>query len=368
MPTLAGNFSAQEIDSITAAALDFHYRGEVYNQTIQKKPLVAKLEGKRKTFPGGKGDITVPVKGDFGAAGSGVGSGNDVLKQFTHDDTVDFYTPAGIMRVSVPWEEYHIGMSLTMTELKIDGISVTDTAVPESTSRHSRRQLTAIANLLEEKVVDFAEMDVRSRNAHYWGDGTSNTMYGIMYWVRDDPTTATVGGIDQSAKTWWRNRSLVGTDKITSDPANGGALMQTLQKEMRQLRRYGKGPDLALCGSEFLDALETEMRANGNYSDRGFSQGGDISVGTLRLPGVGEIMYDPTLDDMTTLGAGSDPGSKRCYLIDTDAIRLHAMENEWGKDHTPARPNNQFVVHRSKTYTGNICATQLNTSMVIEIA
>ena len=44
-----------------------------------------------------------------------------------------------------------------------------------------------------------------------------------------------------------------------------------------------------------------------------------------------------------------------------------AMEDEWRKDHTPARPANQFVLYRSITCTGQMVATQLNCQGVYEI-
>ena len=79
------------------------------------------MVAKKKYFPGGKGDISVAVSGAFGAGGV-----NDTLKGYTHNDTVVFYTPANIKRANYPWREHHIGLQLTHTELKIDGISVVD--------------------------------------------------------------------------------------------------------------------------------------------------------------------------------------------------------------------------------------------------
>src|SRR6185369_14900323 len=115
-------FTAGEVTNITNAALDYYLdKGDQWRQTLQKRPLMDKLIAKKKTFPGGKGDITVAVSGDFGAGGT-----NDSLAGYTHNDTVVFYTPANIKRARYPWREHHLGITLTHTELKIDGISVTD--------------------------------------------------------------------------------------------------------------------------------------------------------------------------------------------------------------------------------------------------
>lgn len=351
-------FTAGELTNIANAALDYYFnKGTIYKQAVAKKPLISAMEGKAKTFPGGKGNISVAVKGTYGAGGT-----NDSLTGYTHNDTLNFYTPANIDRANFAWRETHIGMTLTHTELKIDGISVVETMSNSSTRNHSRREMTALANLLEDKTEDLGEQYLRGLNDMLWGDGTADAkgFAGIQSIIVDDPTAAaTVGGIAQNTKTWWRNRSNIGS-AVVSSPANGGVFMQFIQKELRQLRKYGSGPNLILAGSDAIDALEVEMRANGNYSQTGFASGGNIGVGSLTVPGVGTVQYDPWLDDNSM--------AKRLYMIDTNAIMLFKMENEWRRQHTPARPSNQFVMHRSITSTGQVVCVQRNTSGVYVIA
>jgi hypothetical protein len=117
---------------------------------------------------------------------------------------------------------------------------------------------------------------------------------------------------------------------------------------------------VALAGSAFIDALMIERRANGYYSMTGFSNSQDISSGDIILPGGTKVQYDPTLDDLGK--------SKRMYWFDPKCIFLMAMEDEWRKDHTPARPYNIFVLYKSITSTGQMVATMLNSSLVIDIA
>lgn len=365
-------FSGAEITNIANAALDFYFnKGGLFAQTIQARPLLDKMERRKKTFPGGKGNISLAVKGDYGAAGV-----NDSVKGYTHNDTVDFYTPANIKRANYPWREHHIGLTLTHTELKIDGISVTDTN-GENTSGHSQREMTALVNLLEDKLGDLGERYARSMNLLAWGDGTADAkaMAGLRFLIAEDPTVGTPGGLDRATVAWWRNRartaafgtkvtatpalSVHGGDRVTSSPANGGALLQVLQYEYRQLIRYGGKPDTFLVGSAFLDAMEREIRANGGYSDTGFNKGIDGAIGNLSFMGQ-TIQYDPTLDDIGK--------SKFGYWFDSRRVFLMAMENEWRKEHTPARPTNQFVMYRSITSTGQMILTQANSNLVIEIA
>ena len=347
-------FTAGELASIANAALDYYFeKGKTFKQSIETKPLVAAMERNAKTFSGGKGDISIGIKGNYGD-----GSGNDVLKGYTHDDQVAFYTPSNIQRASYPWRETHIGLTLTNTELKIDGLSLTNTSMGMGTSAHYGREMHVLVGLLEDKIEDLGEQYLRGLNSMLWGDGVADALgfAGIQSIITDAPATGTVGGIDRATDAWWRNRALL---NIASSPANGGVLAQTLQEEYRQLRRFGGNPDLFLAGSDFISALEVEMRANGYYSDTGFTGGGDMAMGGIKFKGV-NIQYDPTLDNISR--------SKYGYWIDSKAICLFKMEGEWRKNHDPARPVDQFVVHRSITSTGQVCATQCNSSGVYSIA
>jgi hypothetical protein len=366
-------FTAGEIASTAASALDFYIKGQPFDQKIQNKPLLAYMESNGKTFPGGKGDISLPVKGDYGAAGV-----NDGVAGYTHNDTVNFYTPSNVKRAAFAWREHHIGITLTFTELKIDGISVTDENGDGSETRnHSQREKTALVNIFENKLDDMAERYAVTMNNLLWGDGVADAkaLAGIRHIIREDPSVGVVGGIDAATTSWWRNRARTtafgakvtgtpalaawGGDKITASAANGGALLTVLQGEFRQLRRYGGSPKKALCGSDFLAAMEMEMRANGTYSMNGFRGPQDGAMGTMKFDGI-EFQYDPTLDDLNK--------NKFCYIWDTSHIYLYKMDGEWKKQFTPNRPANQFVMYRSLVSTGQVAVQQRNASGVYEIA
>lgn len=358
-------FTAGEITNIANAALDWYLnRGDTFKQSIQAKPLLQAMEASGKTFPGGKGNISLAIKGAFGAGGT-----NDHVVGYTHNDTVNFYTPANIMRANFPWREHHIGLTLTHTELKIDGISVTDEqGNGESTSEHSQRDMHVLVNLLQDKLQDFGEQYARSMNTLLWGDGTTDpkALAGMQAIIVDNPATGLLGGVDRVANTWWRNRAATaaagaagGQAPIASSPTNGGVLLTFLQNEYRQLIRYGGRPNKAFAGSSFISAMETEIRANGNYSMRGFRGPQDGAMGQMSFMDIA-IEYDPTLDDLNH--------AKRCYIFDTRHIYLMKMDDEWRHTFTPARQYNQFVLYKSMTCTGQMVAQQVNSAGVYDIA
>jgi len=366
--------SPAQVAYIADAALDFYMNKDpAFAQVLQERPLVNLMESKAKTFPGGKGNIEVRVKPAYGAAGV-----NDGLKGFDYDDTVNFYNPANLAVLAFKWREMHLGISLSLTELKHDGISVSDSNTSASTSNHSGREKTALINMFEDKLADLGEQYGRSSNSIYWGDGTADAkgMHGLRHFLVADPTLGTIGAKNRAtaANAYLRNRartaafgtkvgvtpalSVHGGGAVTSAAANGGALWQVLQVEQRQLRRFGSKPDIFLAGSDFIGALEIEMRANGTYTQSGFKGSKDGAMGPMLFDGT-TVQYDPTLDDLGL--------AKRGYWFDSRDIFLMKMEQEWRKSHAPSRPADQFVMYRSITNTGQIVAKKLNGGLVIDI-
>jgi len=345
-------FSQAELDNIANAALDYYIdKGNVYAQSLQDKPLLKAMDSSAKTFPGGKGELSVAVKGTYTTTVSG----------YTHNDTVTYANPANIKRANYAWKEHHAGISLTLTELKKDGISVSDSTTSAGTSNHSGRDQTVLANLFQDKLDDMMEGYSRGMNDFLFGDGTAdaNAIAGIQTLIKDVPGTGTTGGLSNATNTWWRNRANVAISTTTT----GQELIETLHSEMRQLKRFGGKPNVAVCGSAFLDRLADELRRNGNYSQTGFARGQNIAMGEINYNGL-TFQYDPTLDDLTI--ATKNP-SKRCYIIDSSKLCMYYMDGEKMKRHSPARPADQYVMYRAVTTTAALSATQLNCHGVYEI-
>src|SRR5260370_1417404 len=235
--------------NIYNAPIDFHFaRGTIFSQTIQNKPLLKALEPKTKTFPGGQGNVTVRVKGVY----------STTIQGFQHDDNVGYVNPANIKTANFPYKLIHAGISFSMHELIKDGIEVVDTDNGQNVNRASDREMTALANLLDDKLEDMSEGVDRGFQTMYWRDGTqdSNLIPGVQSILVQNPlASAVVGGIDQVANPWWQNRASIG---LASGTPSNLVVVTKLQNEVRQLRRFGGDPKLFLCGSSFLDFFEQE--------------------------------------------------------------------------------------------------------------
>jgi hypothetical protein len=337
------------IENVANAAIDYHMdKGKVFYQHLQEKPLLRELRSRQKSFPGGKGELTVRP----------VFETQTTIEGFEADDTLSFTNPTPIKAASYPWKMIHTGIFMTTDELLRDGISIVDTN-GKTTRGTSKRELVVLANALQVKLDDMTEGYAQGMNAMLWGDGTqdSKEVPGIQYLIADDPTTGIVGGIDRASQPLWRNRAAVGLNAVASDP-DKSSLIKFLRAERRQLHRYGTPQIVTLCGSKAIERLEAEVDAKGIYSQSGFSSGAEVGMGEITLRGLGKFAYDPTLDDM-----GRDDFM---YMIDTKAIKLRPIEGEDMKKHFPARPHDKMVIYRSMTWAGGLTAHQMNTSAVIE--
>ena len=343
-------FTQAELDNIAAATLDHHLRG-VHSSSIQDKPVAQALEKASKPFTGAKEVVTERVKGVYTTS----------LQGYTHNDTVAYANPANIKQVEYPWKELHAGITVTLTELKANGINVVDTEQGRRTTSPDDAEMVQLVDLLADKLEDMSEGSYQDFHLMLWKDGTQDAkeLPGLLSLILDDPAAAaqTVGGLATDTNTWWRNRALLDINTANTEIAN------VMQKEFRQLVRYAKnkGRHRIFSGSDFLDALEQQLREKGTYTDSGWAKEGgiDVSMGDAKFKGM-KFEYDPGLDDVGR--------AKFCYIPDMNAIRLRPMRGEAWKKHTPARPETSYAIFRALTWTGALTARQLNSSGVYSIA
>ena len=343
--------SASELQNLANASIDFHMRGAAQAQVIQNRPLYNDLVASKKEFPAGKEYITEPVKGVYTSS----------MRGYSHDDEQEYVNPVNVKRTSVKWYEVSSGIQVTYTELKANGISVSDDDNFQG-STVTQGEMVQLTNILDDKIDDITEGSYRSLHEMFWRDGTQDAkaIPGILSFILDAPTTGVTFGIDRAQNSWWRNRYSLAIDAATASNNN---LVNTLQKEFRQLRRYAKNPQHKFyAGSDFMDAFEKELRAKGNYTLEGWSKQGriDASVADLSFKGI-DIQYEPMLDDLSRAKYG--------YVLDMNQIKLRPMAGgEWLRRHTPKRPVEKYSMYMALTCTAAISARQLNSSGVYSIA
>lgn len=340
---------------LASSLLDYYIKKGPLMQTMQERPLLKMLEGSKELFPAGKALLSKSVQGTVMSDTAGFFAG------YNEDDALVFQQPGDILRAEYSWYEVNAGLKISWTELKKDGITVGDN---NKMSEHAGAEAVRIAGgLFKARNMNFVESWARSMNSMLWADGSqdSKQVPGIQSIITETPNVGTTGGLDRATYTWWRHRARFGAlattantgPKITHSKVDQ-TLTKTLRAELRQLRRYGGRPNKALCGSGFIAALEEEVAEKGIYTQQGFTNKGstDMGMAIISMSGLGDFEYDPTLD---ALGY-----EDRCYIFDTRHITLMPMKGEENKVLEPERPYNYAAFFRSMTWTGGLCADQLN--------
>ncbi len=358
-------FTPSELADINNGSLaNYIDKGKVWKQNVANKPMLEAFNAAAGKFSGGKLEVSFAVKS---------GQGGGALEGYTGDDQVSYYNPTGRKRAYFSWKEHHIGMVLTHTELKIDGIDVVEEGSDQATREMDGREKHALVNLLDEKNDDLGEDYAFSLDRLLHGDGSTDpkAIAGIGSILLSVPTVGTTGGINRVANPFWQNRAATaafgsagGQGAITSASTGGGTLITFMDKEQRMRSKYKNGSTKVryFCGSDFIDAYKAELRANGYYSQTGWT--GRKPDGSMEDPNHGglPLEWDPTMDDLGL--------SKRCYAIDMGrtGLRLLYMDGQRMKKHNPARPYDRYVMYNGITMTGVLIAKQLNTSGVYDIA
>lgn len=334
--------------------LDHYERSKVTMQTNQDKPLVMALNANKKEFAAGKTYISEPIQGTVMSDTPGF------LQGYSEDDALNFEQAQNALRAQYPWKEVAASLIISHTELKRDGITISDN---QKESTHSGRDIDILTEILENRIEDFSESWDRTFNYMLWQDGSQDAkkIPGLFSMLTDTGNQGTLGGQSRATYWWWQQRVLAGNTKITVSPS-AQTLTRRLRSEVRQLIRYGMKPDQIQCGSQFIDGLELEVQEKGVYTMEGFRDEGktDVGMAKIRMRGLGVFEYDPTLDDMGL--------SKRAYIWSSKAIQLRPMAQEDGKMLTPARPYQYMVFLQTKTWTGAMTCKQLNCNGVYEIA
>lgn len=353
-------FTAGELADISNKALETYIdRGTVWKQDMANKPMLDMFNRRAGKFAGGKDFVSFLV-------GSGYGGG--ALTGYTGDDQVPYYNPVGSQRARFPWKEHHIGMGVTQTELKIDGIDVIEDGTDQTTREMPGREAQALANILDEKNEKLGSDYTFSldRLIHTDGSADAKALAGIQSILFEAPAVGTTGNINRAVNTWWRNDAMTTANGnvITSNTANGGALITAMDGALRRRSKFKRGATDVhyFAGTDFIDAYKKELRTNGYYTQSGWR--GGRPDGSMQDPlhdGL-PIEWDPTMDD---IGKG-----KFCYAIDMGktGLRLMYMDGQRMKKHNPARPYDRYVMYKALTMTGVLIAKQLNTSGVYEIA
>lgn len=157
----------------------------------------------------------------------------------------------------------------------------------------AKHLIMRLMNSKLDNAMDTAIDDFETRLAAAAGSASTG-IDGLQLMVADDPTTGTVGGIDRSVYSWYRNQ----TDTMTtvSFATTGLARMRTMLNNCRN-NLGSDAPDLILSGQDpyeyYEDTAEDRHRITGSQKmlDAGFENLAYKGITMLWSPSIGDRMY-----------------------------------------------------------------------------
>lgn len=184
-----------------------------------------------------------------------------------------------------------------------------------------------LIDLVSEQVkVLMASMSNQIGSSIYSDGTTSNEFGGLQLLIADDPTTGTVGGIDRSSYSFWRNKIYdFSVESVTASATTIQGAMNTLHR--RCLVQGTESPDLVVAGDTYFSYFETSLQTIQRVTNEKLGALGYLTYKFKNL----DVIYDPNCN------------ASRMYFINTDHIFLKYWGENLVKTLAPRTPLNQLA-------------------------
>lgn len=287
-------------------------------------------------------------------------------QNFTGDDQLSYKRKDTVAKAQFQHYEFFDGFALNETELQDNGIILTD----DRNATASEGELIQLTNKIEEGWDSTRTSFQEGLDLDLHRDGTQNAkaIPGLDLLVSTTPNVGTIGGIDASLATYWRNNAILGISTGTA-----GNLVKQMEIGKRACTTYGKlgAPDAYFCGSAFYDAYVADSKAMISRQQVITGKGGtelDPSVTMVNFQGV-PLVWDPTFDALDALlGAITYPWAKRCYALNSKAIIFRPVKGRWMAKRIPERQYDRHTHYFGISGDAGLTCRQRNANAVYSIA
>lgn len=266
------------------------------------------------------------------------------------------------------YANYHDGFWFDDDQLAANGIILTDDGSATQTAEEAQQ----LVDLLQSSYTAMRNSVQEGFDLELTTDGSSSTKaaVGLDLMVKTVPATGTIGGIDASTATYWRNNA--------SMAVSSANLIDQMEIQWRNCQlKGGMVPDAIFVGATFLDAYRVAcsglggagaIQRNVMVSD---SKGGfalDASTSGLFFKGV-PLVWNPSFEALDVIqGVITHPWTKRCYFLNSKAIGLKPMKGRWMQDTKPQRLPDRYVTYFGTRSSYALTTNKRNCMAVLSIA
>lgn len=215
------------------------------------------------------------------------------------------------------YDRLSIQASDVLTSVKYDLVQYSIAIVASGTELIKNRGAAELINLVRARIKNAEHTAANTLSKDFYSSGSlSNQVAGLAHIIQDDGT-GTVGGINASTYTWWKNKFL---------EATGNAATTTIRGDMHnlwlQLCRGSDKPDLILATHDFYRLYWQALSDFQRYGGAETTAGDTFS--SLKFM-TADVVFDDN-DNFATTG-------ERFYYCNTDYLKLvEHSDRRWGKE------------------------------------
>jgi hypothetical protein len=251
---------------------------------------------------------------------------------YASNSTVQYQNPTDLIDIT-PQDEFT--SAIFAHKMLIGSDQISDKELLENASEY------AIFDLLKEKRKNLLDTLTNILGSGLFSDGTGSgglTIGGLQLLLADDPTIGTVGGIDRSTNSWWRNQVY---DFSTS--AGGNASASNIQAGMNSLYlacqvQENSYPDLILADMNYYSFFENSMQQFQRITNTEEGKLGFQNLAYKRS----SVVYDPNCP------------SNHMYFLNTDYVKFQHLNNPLFTQGETQRPINQLFYATPVYLYGNL--------------
>ncbi len=343
--------SNADLQELAKVSLDDYLRNLPVDQISIERPFLKKLMEGRKSLLGAKQNVVENIRKTLGSNFSWA-YGEDAVK-FNKRNTTE---PA-----SFPWRRAVDGLYIDYDRLFSAGIKVREGGSGSYQLEYNEK--VQLINLLDEQLEVLREGFLNKLDLELHRDGTHSTdaINGLDALVSISPTSGTMGGIDRSKASYWRNYS-----KNSISTSSPGLLIKEMEIAWRQCIKNGGSPDFIIAGGKFIDAYRAQVTIT-NMANAGESKFIDAGVGVgvntgLSFKGV-EIIWDPQFEELDAMSSTAH-WSERCYFLNTRYLKLRDDDLDIV---APIRPHDTLAMYAMVNLRCALSTSRANAHAVLRI-
>lgn len=250
---------------------------------------------------------------------------NSTAGSYSGYDSLDTTPQEGITAAEYDWKEFAATIAIAnIEEIKNAGVS-------------------RVIALLEAKVMQ-AEMSISDAfNIMLLSDGSGNggkDWNGIKNFADATPATGTIGGIDSSTETWWRNTAETTVEALALTRLNN------------TYNTVSKGKDVPTNGfttQALYEKYESLLQPQLRYSDNDTADAGFLNLLFKSTP----VVFDRDID------------SGFWYWVNTKYLKLKVHTGTWFKNTPFQTPINQTARYAQILCAGNLVCSNRQRQAVL---